>query len=99
MLTTTLLLSLAACPQGPQHPTPRFAAPVRMKAADGYVKVEAPATPRPAGMTSTATATATSSSASSRRQDARLQGTEAGALLKGEWLQAEGAVAQVPGVW
>ena len=105
MLSTTILLSLAALPQGPREESPQFHAPVRLKAGADYVKVEAPGYAAPAlhdvngdgkkdlvvGQFAGGKMHLFLGAGSSDNGMPKLQ--------KGTWLQAEGDIAEVPGVW
>lgn len=94
MLTTTMLTALLA-PQGPQ-----FEPPVRLQAGDAIVRVEQPGFACPCwhdvdmdGKKDLVVGQFNGGKIKVYRN----QG--AGKLAAGEWLQAEGAVAEVPGVW
>jgi hypothetical protein len=97
MLTSLLLtpLCFAAAPQGPQ-----FAPPVRLKAGADYVKVEAPGYAAPCWFDVDGDG----------RKDlvvGQFKGGKMkvhrnlgeGRLAEGKWLEAGGAIAEVPGVW
>ena len=94
MLTTTLLMALLAS-QGPQ-----FEPPVRLQAGDAILRVEEPGFACPCwhdvdkdGKKDLVVGQFNGGKIKVYRN----QG--AGKLAAGEWLQAEGAVAEVPGVW
>jgi hypothetical protein len=95
MLTTILFAPLLAAPQGPQ-----FEPPVRMRAGDSFVQVEAPGFACPCWH-----------DVDNDGKKDLVVGQFAGGKMKvwknlgggklaaGEWLQADGAIAEVPGVW
>ncbi|HZN38629.1 MAG TPA: VCBS repeat-containing protein [Planctomycetota bacterium] len=94
MLTTTMLTALLA-PQGPQ-----FEPPVRLQAGEAILRVEPPGFACPCwhdvdkdGKKDLVVGQFNGGKIKVYRN----QG--AGKLAAGEWLQAEGAVAEVPGVW
>lgn len=95
MLTTLLMPLIVAAPQGPQ-----FAAPLRLKAGETFVEVEAPGYAAPCWHDVDGDG----------KKDLLVgqfaQGKIAihknlgdGKLAARTWLQAEGADAEVPGVW
>lgn len=104
MINGAILLSLAMLPQGPhavssRPESPQFHAPERLKAGDGYIKVEAPGYAAPCYH-----------DVDGDGQKDLIVGQFAGGKLqvfkgkngkfqKGDWLKAEGAIAEVPGVW
>ena len=95
MIVTVLASLSLAAPQGPQ-----FEPPVRMKAADGYVKVEAPGYACPCfcdidgdGDKDLVVGQFKGGKMKVYRNDGH------GQLAAGEWLMAEGDIAEVPGVW
>ncbi len=96
MLTLTLFVPLAlATPQGPQ-----FEAPVRMKAGDSFIACEAPGFACPAFHD--VDGDGKKDLAVGQFNDGKIKiykSTGKGAFAAGEWLQAGGAVAEVPGVW
>lgn len=98
MLTTTLLPLLLAAPQGPSGP--QFEPPVRLRAGDAFVKTEEPGFACPSWHDLD----------KDGKQDLVVgqfaggkmkvyKGQGAGKLAAGDWLMAEGAIAEVPGVW
>ena len=105
MLTTLILSASASClaPLPPQDA--KFAAPVRLKAGGEYVKVEAPGYAAPAW----------ADVDGDGRHDLLVGQFNGGkilvcrntgegdlateALAEGEWLEVDGKVAEVPGVW
>ena len=94
MITTTLTLLLAA-PQGPQ-----FESPVRLRAGDHPIKVEAPGYAAPCLFDVDKDGIA--DLVVGQFHDGKLQlfkGLGKGRYAAGTWLTAEGDVAQVPGVW
>jgi len=101
MLTLSLMLTLTVCPQAPQpSTTPQFEAPVRLKAADGYVKVEAPGYAAPCWHD--VDGDGHHDLIVGQFADGKMRvfrGDGHGKLQAGSWLQAEGKVAVVPGVW
>lgn len=105
MLNTTILLSLAALPQGPRQESPQFHAPVRLKAGAEYVKVEAPGYAAPAlfDVNGDGKKDLIVGQFSGGKMQLFLgQGvsdTGLPKLQKGSWLQADGDIAEVPGVW
>ena len=95
MLTTLLAPMCLLAPQGPQ-----FAEPVRITAGDAPVKVEAPGFAAPAvhdvdgdGVLDLVVGQF------NKGKIALYKGTGKGAYAARTWLQAEGANAEVPGVW
>lgn len=108
MLTYTLMLSLAACPQGPRTESlesPQFHAPVRLKAGSDYVKTEAPGYAAPCwfdvdGDGKKDLIVGQFAGGKMRvYKNLSEQPIAAPKLGKGEWIKAEGDVAEVPGVW
>lgn len=100
MLTTSLLLSLTACPQGTPQAAPLFHAPTRMQAAGAAVKVEAPGFAAPCWHD--LDGDGRHDLIVGQFADGKMRvyrGGERGALQQGTWLQAEGKDAVVPGVW
>jgi len=96
MLTTTLFVPLLlATPQGPQ-----FEAPVRMRAGDSPIQVEAPGYAAPCWQD--ADGDGVPDLVVGQFHDGKIaiyKNLGAGKLAARSWLQAEGAVAEVPGVW
>ena len=101
MSTTILTLLLcAATPQDQPAPPPQFAPAVRMQANGEVIKVEAPGYAAPCWADFDGDGRkdlAVGQFNGGKIKVYRDQG--AGKLAAGEWLQAEGAVAEVPGVW
>jgi hypothetical protein len=96
MLTPTLLVPLVlAAPQ-----QPKFEPPVRMRAGDSFVKVEAPGYACPSwhdvDKDGKKDLVVGQFSKGKMKVHKGLGGTK---LATGEWLRADGAVAEVPGVW
>ena len=96
-MLATLLLPVcgALSPQGPE-----FAPPVRMKGGDEYVKVEAPGYAAPCWFDVDRDGKkdlVVGQFAGGKMQVFR--GLGGGRLGAGKWLEAGGAVAEVPGVW
>ena len=95
MLHLTLLPLLLAAPQGPQ-----FEPPVRLKAGDSFVKVEAPGFAYPCwhdvDKDGKKDLVVGQFAGGKMKFYKNLGG---GKLAAGEWLQAEGNIAEVPGVW
>ena len=92
----SLLLSLLLVPPEP----PLFEAPVRMKAGDRFVQVEAPGFDAPCW--NDVDGDGEGDLVVGQFNDGKLmvcRGLGKGNLAAGEWLKAEGEVAQVPGVW
>ena len=96
MLTTTLFVPLLlAAPQGPQ-----FEAPVRMRAGDSPIKVEAPGYAAPCWQD--ADGDGKPDLVVGQFHDGKIaiyKNLGGGKLAARTWLQAEGANAEVPGVW
>jgi hypothetical protein len=100
MLTTMLVMSCSLGPQGPSPDDPRFAAPVRLKADDGWVRVESPGYAAPCwhdvnGDGKKDLIVGQFKGGKMRVYDRQASGTFAAP----KWLEAEGAIAEVPGVW
>lgn len=97
MLTTFLLLplGLAFAPQGDE-----FTAPVRLKGGDEFVKVESPGYAAPCWADVDGDGKkdlVVGQFAKGKLKVYRNLGK--GKLAEGKWLEAEGDVAEVPGVW
>lgn len=96
MLPTLLLpICLSASPQEPQ-----FEAPVRLRAGDAYVQVEKPGYACPCWFDvdgDGAKDLIVGQFAKGKMKVYRNLG--GGKLAEGEWLEAGGDVAEVPGVW
>ncbi len=99
-MLNTLMLSLALCPQGQTSEAPQFHAPARLKAGGEFVKVEEPGYAAPCwhdvdgdGMHDLIVGQFAGG------KMLVCKGLEGGKLEKGEWLKAEGDIAEVPGVW
>lgn len=95
MLTTLLMPLIVAAPQGPQ-----FAAPVRLQAGETFVKVQAPGYAAPCwhdvdgdGKKDLVVGQFT------KGKIATYKNLGDGKLAARTWLQADGAAAEVPGVW
>jgi hypothetical protein len=95
MNTILFVPLLLAAPQGPT-----FEAPVRIRAGDSYVRVEAPGFAAPC----------LHDVDNDGKQDLVVgqfaggklhlhKGLGDGKFAAGEWLQADGAAAEIPGVW
>lgn len=95
MLPLTLLPLLAAAPQGPQ-----FEPPVRLQAGNAVVKTEAPGFAYPCwhdvDKDGKKDLVVGQFAGGKMKVYKNLGG---GKLAAGEWLMAEGAIAEVPGVW
>jgi len=81
-----------------------FEAPVRLRAGDGYVKVEAPGYACPTmfdvdGDGTKDLVVGQFNGGKMRMYKGIASGTGRGSFAAGEWLKADGKVAQVPGVW
>lgn len=99
-MITTLMLSAAACAAGGVPQGPQFEPPVRMKADGEFIQVEAPGYAAPCW-----------ADVDGDGKKDLLVGQFAGGKIKvyknkgngelaaGEWLQADGKDAEVPGVW
>ena len=96
MLTSLLLpLCLASPPQGP-----KFEPPVRLKAADGFVKVESPGYAAPCWHDVDNDGKKDLVVGQFSKGKLRVYTNLGdGKLAAGKWLEAEGAVAEIPGVW
>lgn len=95
MLTVLFASMCCAAPQGPQ-----FAAPTRIEAGGAHVKVEAPGFAAPA--VHDVDGDGVLDLVVGQFRDGKIavyKGTGNGAHAARTWLQAEGAVAEVPGVW
>lgn len=99
MTSTLLLLSLLAPPQA-QAPAPRFDDPVRLTAGDAPIKVEQPGFAAPCWHD--VDRDGEPDLVVGQFHDGKMnvfKGLGGGRLAPGEWLEAEGDVAEVPGVW
>ncbi len=95
MLTTFLLTLLSSTPQ-----QPAFAPPVRLRAGDEFVKVEEPGFACPSWFD--VTKDGKPDLIVGQFKDGKMRvyaGLGGGKLAAGDWLLAEGAIAEVPGVW
>lgn len=95
MFTISLLPLLLSAPQGP-----KFEAPARMRAGDALVKVEEPGFACPCWHDVDKDGKkdlVVGQFADGKMKVFRGQG--GGKLAAGDWLMAEGAIAEVPGVW
>jgi len=105
MISSTILLSLAMLPQGPrvespQPESPQFHAPVRLKAGDDYIKVEAPGYAAPCYYDVDGDGHKDLIVGQFKGGKMHVfKGTKSGTFQKGDWLKAEGDIAEVPGVW
>jgi hypothetical protein len=97
MLTTLLVAPLlGAFPQDP----PKFDPPVRLRAGDDYVRVEAPGFAYPCWHDVDGDNKKDLVVGQFAQGKIKVFPGQGGTkLAAGEWLQAEGDVAQVPGVW
>ncbi len=96
MITTPLMLALLVAAQK----APQFDAPVRMKAGDTYVAVEAPGYAAPCWHD--VDGDGKKDLVVGQFKGGKMQvfkNLGQNQLDKGTWLQAEGAAAEVPGVW
>ena len=103
MTTTTLLrIGLAGCiaTSAFAQSDPEFKAPERLKAKDGYVKVESPGYAAPCWADVDGDGKKdllVGQFAGGKMKFYKNRGK--GRLAKGEWLKAGGKIAEVPGVW
>lgn len=100
LCTLTLLPLCAAIPQQPDAQQPQFHPPVRMRAGEDYVKVESPGYACPAW--ADVDGDGREDLVVGQFRDGKMRvyrNLGEGRLAAGEWLEAEGNVAQVPGVW
>jgi hypothetical protein len=104
-MITTILMSLAVLPQGPRVESPQFHLPVRLKAGTDHIKVEAPGYAAPCWHD--LNGDGHKDLIVGQFADGKMQVLLSNGVLKegvptfkpSTWLQAEGAVAEVPGVW
>ena len=97
MLTNLLLM--AACTWAPTQ-EPQFGAPVRLTAGDGFVKVEAPGYAAPC--LADVDGDGKKDLVVGQFADGKMKvhkNLGGGKLAEGRWLEVDGAVAEVPGVW
>lgn len=96
MFTTSLILALLLAPTD----GPRFEAPVRLQAQDGFIRVEAPGYAAPCLFDVDKDGHADLVVGQFSGGKLKLyRGLGEGKFAPGEWLMADGEVAQVPGVW
>lgn len=96
MLTVTLLsVCSAVLPQGPQ-----FEAPVRLKAGEAFIQVEAPGYACPSWADVDGDGKKDLVVGQFRKGAMKVyRNLGDGKLAEGKWLEAGGKVAEVPGVW
>jgi len=101
MIETTLLLAaLVPQPQAPQATPPQFHAPVRIQAGGDFVKVEAPGYAAPCW--ADIDGDGHEDLLVGQFNDGKIKvhrGGPGGVLAAGRWLEVDGDVAVVPGVW
>lgn len=100
VLSTCLAVGLSTTQLAAQGPGPEFAAPVRLKAGGEYVKVEAPGYASPWWADVDGDGKEDLIVGQFHKGKMKVyRGIGKGKLAAGEWLEAEGGVAEVPGVW
>lgn len=100
MILATLAVSLAVCPQGQGDADSPFHPPVRLKGGADYVKVEAPGYAAPSLYDVDGDGALDLVVGQFAGGKMRVYpGKKDGSFGAGDWLKADGAIAEVPGVW